>query len=257
LNYLIRIGPFLQGGLVKRFILLAVVLAGCGKIPPSPTSPTMTPTTAAEPSVINIVVSPAELPIEGGTALITFEVLARYTGVPNARVALSVTDGTLAATELTTDTTGHAKTEWTGSRTASLTATLGELSRTVTVRVLEPIALPPPSQKPPPQPSPSPDTQPLPPPPPSPTVRLDAPAVVAAGTKIEFTARVVSGLLPGEVVRAYSWDWDSTGSIDAITPDGSATHAFTTFGTYRVTVVVSTSSGRTASASAQVIVTGG
>ena len=66
-------------------------------------------------------------------------------GVRDAAVALSVSGGTLDTNRATTDASGHAKVQWTGTTTTMVTATLEEIRGTDTLIAVDvPAAGPPP-----------------------------------------------------------------------------------------------------------------
>lgn len=243
---------------MRRSILLALIClaAACRGPLPNP-APLLSPTwTNPAPTRLSLVPSPGELPIGGGTARIHIETVAGYARVAaHVPVSIEASEGSLSATQVTTDNTGHAVVEWTGTRTTRLTARAGEgLEETVELRVHTPPVLPPPSTPRPPSPPPPPLPQP-PPPLALPTVQLaaSAPTVPAGGT-LTFTA-TVSGL-SGESVRYYQWDLDGDGSEEATTTSGVRTSApYTGHGPVTTRVIVTTTSGRVASGGLTIIVT--
>src|SRR3954470_16173204 len=139
--------PFLAIG------VLLIGLAGCHGIE-HPTAPAPVPARSQTPLKVSVVMSPAELPAGGGSALLIVEALgADGSGVETA-VTLNASGGELGTSQLRTDRTGHATGSWVGTQTATLTATAGDVIAISALRVIEPTKLPPPSVPPPPTPTP-------------------------------------------------------------------------------------------------------
>jgi hypothetical protein len=225
-------------------IALAVLAVSCGGIPPNPTSPIVSTPATSTPRLINIITDPGTLPVGGGTALIRVEVIGMNgSGVQNVTLALSVTGGTLAADRAVTDGTGHAKVEWSGTQTETITAALGELVAVTSIPVeVPPVALPP-STPPsaPPAPAPPPPSTPL-PPTPGPdvlTVFLGAsPDQAIEGATVTFTATPRG--LSNENVSSYEWDFDGDGTNDATSAANTQATTYTTHGVKSAKVTIRT-----------------
>jgi hypothetical protein len=231
--------------------VLLIGLAGCHGIEHL-TAPAPAPERSQTPVKMFVVMSPGELPVGGGSALLIVEA----TGVDGlgveTPVTLNASGGELGTSELRTDKTGHATGSWAGTQTATLTATAGDVIAVSSLRVIEPTKLPPPSEPRPPTPQPEPT--PLPTPAPSLSVSVSAtPSQVAVGGTSTLSA-TVSNLRAGETVIAYQWDWEGDKTVDDTGIDASRAHVFPTDGIIAPTVHVLTSSGRSATGSGQVIV---
>jgi hypothetical protein len=240
--------------------LVAFLSTGCGGIPPSPVSPPVTATGASSaPRVINIVIDPGTLPIGGGTALIRLEVIGvNGSGVRDAAVALAVSGGNLEAEQAVTDATGHAKVEWTGTKSEIVTATIGELAAVTTIRVdVPPAPIPPGNPVPPPVP-PTPPTdpptdQPQPPQIPGLEVFLAAsPEQAIEGQTVTFTATARG--LSNENVTSYQWDFDGDGTSDATSSVPTSATAYATHGVKPARVTIRTTAGRSASGTRSVTI---
>jgi hypothetical protein len=240
--------------MIRRCALLlasALVLSACHGIEPTPTSPA--PSARSQtPVKMFVSMSPAQLPVGGGSALLIVEALGADGSGVETSVSLSASGGELGTSQLQTDRTGHATGSWAGKETATLTATAGEVVAISSLRVIEPTKLPPPSVPPPPTPTPEPT--PLPPIPPALTVSVAAsPARVPVGGSSTLTV-TVGNLNAGETVTAYQWDWEGDKTIDDTGIDPSRAHVFPVDGVIAPVVRVLTSSNRSASATGQVIV---
>jgi hypothetical protein len=224
--------------------LMAAACEGPAPNPPSPLAPSAA--SAAIPTRINIVVSPAELPPGGGTAIVRIETVAGTSqAAPNARVALSASAGELEASEVTTDSTGHAQVSWSGTTSTTITARYGEIEATGRISIVVPNALPPPSQPRPPAP--------VPPPPPPPPVVLSAtinstPANPTTLDVVTLTVQLQNS--DGSAVPAiatYAWTGVQAGQATVASP----AQTFPA-GTNAVGVTVTTADGRTLQATANV-----
>lgn len=240
--------------------LVAFLSTGCGAIPPSPVSPPVTATGASSaPRVINIVIDPGTLPIGGGTALIRLEVIGvNGSGVREATVTLAVSGGNLEAEQAVTDATGHAKVEWTGTKSEIVTATIGELAAVTTIRVdVPPAPIPPGNPVPPPAP-PTPPTdpptdQPQPPQIPGLEVFLAAsPEQAIEGQTVTFTATARG--LSNENVSSYQWDFDGDGTSDATSSVPTSATSYATHGVKPARVTIRTTAGRSASGTRSVTI---
>jgi hypothetical protein len=123
-----------------------------------------------------------------------------------------------------------------GTFTARVTATGGAISGTGTASVTV--------------------TPPPPPPPPTLTISLTGSAnSVPTGSAINFTA-TAGGFAVGETVTAYQWDLDDTAGFEGTSTTNTRTSAaYTVAGLFVATVKVTTSTGRTASATFHYVVT--
>jgi PKD repeat protein len=93
------------------------------------------------------------------------------------------------------------------------------------------------------------------PPPPLSVALTFSPATVPAGTATTATA-TVTGLATSETVASYQWDFNTaTPAMDATTLTGTRAHTYATHGVYTARVTITTSTGRTVSGDAQIIVT--
>jgi hypothetical protein len=231
--------------------VLLIGLAGCHGIE-HPTEPAPVPARSQTPVKMSVVMSPAELPAGGGSALLIVEALGADGSGVETPVTLSASGGELGASQLQTDRTGHATGSWAGTQTATLTATAGAVSAVSSLRVIEPTKLPPPSVPPPPTPQPEPT--PLPTPVPALSVTVTAsPASIPVGGSTTLSA-TVNNLLPGEVVTAYQWDYDGDKTVDETSVSSSRSHAYATDGIIAPTVRVLTSTNRSSSGTGQVVV---
>lgn len=234
--------------------LCALSLVACdGPEHLPPTSPAPPPVVASR---LTLIASPPELPIGGGTARIRIEATgANGQPSPGATVTLSATDGAFDETTAQTDSTGHASVLWTTTKGATVHARTGDVETSLSVRVLEPPVIPPPSPIPPPTPTPPPDP-PIPPIPPGPSivVTLSAPSTFPVDQKLTVTASV-SGLPSGDGVLAYQWDETNDGSNEATTTVNAYTFSYTSHGVKRVKCTVLSRQGLTSSGTAQIIIT--
>jgi hypothetical protein len=233
-------------------LVLLLGAVGCHGIEHlSPTAPAPARSTTA--ARLTVVTSPGQLPIGGGSALLTVEALSADGSGVITPVDLSVSGGTLAVSRVTTDTTGHATASWDGTATATLTATSGDVVTITAIRVTEPATLPPPSVPPPPTPQPTPE--PLPIPAPALSMTLNAsPLQVAVGSSTTLTVSP-QNLNPGEFVTAYQWDWEGTGTtFDETTTGNSRAHIYAADGIKAPIVRILTSSGRSSIGTGRVIV---
>lgn len=249
---------------------LAIVVTGCNGITPTaPSAPAVPRITTPTSVVLNA--SPGELPIGGGTATIGVAVSAADgQGVDNITVMLTASSGALETGSVTTDRWGKATLTWSGTETATITGTAGELVGVGRIPVNVAIAPPPPSSPPPPRPTPVPDPPPPPPPPiptppppppvpvvPAVSVTLSAtPQQVTLGSAIDFTATASTVGSTGAIL-SYTWDWDET-TIPATPDETSAgntrSHQYATVGTRTVKVTVTTANGQTGSATLTIAV---
>lgn len=232
-------------------LVLLVGLAGCHGIQATPTSPSA-PARSQAAVVIHLVPTPGELPAGGGSANITVEALGADGLGVSAPVTLAASEGSLATEAVTTDRTGHAVASWQGTKTTQVTATSGETVSILTLKVLTPVALPPPSVPPPPTPQPTPEPTPV--PVPALLASISAsPSSIAVGSSTTLTASVTN-LESGEVVTAYQWDFDGDKTIDETSVSPSRAHVYATDGIAAPTVRVMTSKPRSAVGTGQVIV---
>lgn len=232
-------------------VALTFALSACHDIE-HPTAPTPAPARSQTPVKMFVVMSPGELPVGGGSAVLIVEATgADGLGVETS-VTLNASGGELGTSELRTDKTGHATGSWAGTQTATLTATAGDVIAVSSLKVNEATKLPPPSEPRPPTPQPEPT--PIPPSAPSLGVSVVAtPSQIAVGGTSTLSA-TVSNLRAGESVIAYQWDWEGDKTVDDTGIDASRAHVFPTDGIITPIVRVLTSSGRSASATGQVIV---
>jgi hypothetical protein len=230
------------------------VLSACHGIEYPPTSPTP-PARSQTPVKMFVTMSPGELPVGGGSARLIVEALGADGSGVETPVTLSASGGELGAAQLQTDRTGHVTGSWVGTQTATLTATAGDVVAISSLRVSEPIKLPPPSV--PPAPTPTPTPEPLPTPTPALSLVIDAsPLQVAAGTATTLSASV-SNLRAGESVTAYQWDYEGAGkgtTFDETSVANARAHVYATDGIRNPIVLVLTSAGRSVTGTGRVIV---
>lgn len=253
-----RVQRKLLHGRRSGIIVIACLLAaGCHGIQPNPTSPSAVVTSPVTPTAIQIVVTPGELPIGGGTATLVISTVASSGTVvaPGVTVSLRVDGGELSTSNVTTDETGHARLTWTGTKKATVTAESGSLTNTATIGVNEPVVFPPDTP-----PAPRPTPPPLPPQPPQPpqpdplTLSVTpVPQQVVVNTPVTLTA-TVGKLQPGEVVLAYNWDWNGDEVIEETSAGPSRGHIYSTDGIKGPKVQALTNQGRSAIASTRVYV---
>lgn len=243
----VRVGTF-------ALILLASGVTACSK---SPTAPTPQPPAEAPlGTAAAIFLTPAswDLPANGGSLELVIATSANDVGsvvAANVPVTLSASSGELTVSELRTDSTGHARTTWSGTRSATITARAGDALGTSTIRVANSPAPPPnpnpnPNPNPGPAPDPAPGPQPAPtPPPPSNGVSVfwaSTPASPIVGEPATFTATVTSR--PEAPVASYAWDFNEDGVTDATS--ATPTQTFTRSGRIGVSLTVTLVDDRTA-----------
>jgi hypothetical protein len=233
------------------------VLIACNAVE-YPVSPAINQTpTGPAPTRLTLLVSPSELPQEGGTAMVHVETSVGGLRVaPGIRVTLNASAGSLERTEITTDATGHASLAWSGSQAAIVMAAAGELQASAEIRLAVPQAAPPPPT--PPSPPPAPPANPIPTPTPTPAppplapwplqVALEARSATARrNIDIIFVATVnPHSLGGGETIVGYQWDWDDDGTDDATSMANAIGHGYPTHGIYTARVTARTSLGRAA-----------
>ncbi len=225
---------------MRRAILAAIGLsAACHGIehPASLTSPTAT----VAANALTLVAIPPQLPAGGGT--VTIDVGVMPSDGRGATVTLQASGGTLARSTVTTDSSGHARVEWSGDRSSAITAASGGLGGSVTVNVAggtNPAPTPP-------DPNPNPSPEPTPPTPNGTiSVGIDAgPSPAYAGDPMRFAVGVQ--ILPPAAVTSIRWDFDQDGQPDATNWTPAWTYAAP--GSHAVTVVVTTADGRRGEAS--------
>lgn len=209
---------------MRRWVLgpsLVLLLAGCSKSA-APTAPTPTPTPTG-PAVEDIRVTPslATLPAAGSVDVMVETVaLHPFAAAPRVQVALSASSGSLSATDVTTDATGHARVTWTGTTSATITARAADIVGTGTVTVQN-TAPPTPTPTPTPTPSPSPTPEPTPTPSPSPTpTPTPAPAPRPAG---DLVATIVAAPANPDADQAVTFSVSLASTTGAAVPAIAAT----------------------------------
>jgi PKD repeat protein len=85
------------------------------------------------------------------------------------------------------------------------------------------------------------------------TVSAGGPYTGQVGIPVSFTGQIISGFLPAGVTAQYIWNFGN-GQTGA---GQSTSHAYTSAGTFTVTLTVTTSAGQTGSATTTVTVGGG
>ena len=242
-------------GRVRVGSLVVILLASaCSKSPTSPAPQPPPPAPLGTAAAIFLSPSSWDLPAEGGSLEITIATTGNEAGsavAANVPVTLSASSGELSASELRTDSTGHASVTWTGRSSATITARAGDVVGESRVNVKD-SGPPPPTPNPNPGPSPAPQPGPAPgpapgpePAPPSNGVSVfwsSTPASPTVGEPATFTATVSSR--PEAAVASYAWDFNEDGATDSTS--ATPTHTFTTSGRIGVTVTVTLVDGRTA-----------
>ena len=230
---------------------LLLLVCACSEIPASPTAAPSIKTEVIA-TRITLVPSPAQLPVGGGTLRITVGVSGGGGALPapGVRVTLNASSGTLDRGEVVTDSSGYGRVDWTGSESATLTGTAGDLSTSVVLMVAPAPSVPPLSSPPPPAPVPQPPAPVL----PALAVTVTpAAASVLMNTAQTYTA-ATTNLDAGETVISYAWIFETPGGS---VPGGGRvqSYTYTTDGAKTPQVTVLTSAGRTATGSGTVTVT--
>lgn len=242
----------------RLFVVGLLFVSACGSVPANPSAPS--PEVAVEPltpTSLLVVPGPGELPAGGGTARVWIEVTSGSRPAAGTVVSLRVTAGDLERTEVAMDRTGHATVNWNLAQTATVIATVGDLTASDTLKVAEPFV---PPVSPPFTPAPTPPAPPPPAPPPPPVdpatilgvTLTPTSAAIPAGTPQVYTA-TVANLQAGETIVAYQWEFE-TGAT-ATTTTNTRSFAYTTHGIKTPRVSIVSSSGRTAGGSGSVVVT--
>lgn len=240
---------------------LSIALAGCNGITPTaPSAPSAPRITTPTQVVVNA--SPGELPIGGGTATIGIAVSAADgQGVDNITVAITASTGSLERSSVITDRTGHASVTWSGTETATITGTAGELVGIGSIPVNVAYVPPPPSTPRPPPPAPKPDPPtpdpppiPVPPPTPAVVVTLSADHQTVGQTHPVIFAAAVSLIGDTGAILSYTWDWDDAAARDETSADPTRTHTYASEGVRTVKVTVTTANGQTGSATLTIAV---
>jgi hypothetical protein len=192
---------------------------------------------AAAVDALTLRASPGSVPATGGTVNITAQVTSvggtngstavaggLMSGVP---VSFSTTAGTLSGTRETTDANGEATVRLTTDANATVTATAGTKSGTVTIQALNPV------------------------PTPSIEVASTSSTATSAGQLWRFTATVSDNTAVGSPIK-YEWTFGDGTSADTNGP--SIGHVYTQDLTvYTVTVRAVFANGSSVSASTQII----
>ena len=242
-------------------VVLSAFTVACGEIPPSPTAPETpvvvpnTPVTAPQVTRLSMVPFLGHLyQPDGGFAELNLFAGDSQRGVAQVTIALSATAGTLSATEIATDDRGYATVRWSGTKDATVRASVGDLVQTVTI--VAPIPTPPPpAPRPRPTPTPTPDPTPAPPALPAFVAVLTAQNPSVAVNAVQTYTVAVSDLQLNESVVSYSWQFEEGLAAAATTVVPTRAFTYTTHGTKRPQVTVATSLGRTLTASTSVVVT--
>ncbi len=166
---------------------------------------------------ISLATNPGSLPPAGGTsellAVVTDDENRRLQGVP---VTFSANAGTLRDSTVVTDHNGEARTVLTATRETTVTATVGGVSQTATVRVTS-----------------------------APLITVSGPpTVVGEGENATFTVGVQTGA-NGDPIREVTINFGDgvTQSLGAFTGTRTVSHVYSRAGTYRVEVTVTDTGG--------------
>lgn len=225
---------------------LACLTAACTGTAPTAATPVVTTQAAASPATAAIFLTPNswDLPADGGTLDITVVTAASASGnvpAPDVTVSLSTTSGTLSNDAPRTDKTGHAHVTWQGTSSATITARVGDVSGTASIRV----PAPPTTTTPVPIPKPNPDPKDPPPTDVSLFVEVAAvPRVTNASTPVAFSAQVREHdqRTPASGPFTYAWDFNQDGIADSTL--AQPTHLFPPADHWNVTVTVTDARGR-------------
>lgn len=166
---------------------------------------------------ISLAPNPGSLPPGGGTteilAVVTNDENRRLEGVP---VSFSANAGALRDSTVVTDRNGEARTVLTATRETIVTATVGAVTQTVTVRVTS-----------------------------APLITLSGPpTAIGEGENATFSVGVQTGA-NGDPIREVSINFGdgSTQSLGALTGTRSVSHVYSRAGTYRVEVTATDTGG--------------
>lgn len=228
-------------------ILFTIYSAACtGKSPAAPTPQPGPPPTPATAAAIFLAPDSWDMPVGGGALEVIVRTAANTVGnapAAHVTVALATSSGTLSASSVVTDGTGHARVTWSGTSSATITATANDVVGTSRIRVASPAPTPPPVPAPGPSPGPGPGPSPEPTPPAS-RLLVDifaSPRGGDATTPITFTARVLTNDGSPTGALTYAWNFgDGTTSTEA-----SPTHLFRPADHWTVTLRVTSADGRT------------
>lgn len=177
---------------------------------------------AAAVERVAVTAAPQALPGTGGTATITARVEdADGNGLGGVPVSFSTTRGSLNTTNATSDSNGAVSVQLTTTQEATVTASAGGVSATVTVTLK-----------------------------PRTTVAITAPGAATVGVPASFVVTPGAGSIVTEVVVRFS-DGDSQ-SLGSITGATQLAHVFRAPGVATVTATATDSEGQTGTASAQV-----
>jgi hypothetical protein len=172
--------------------------------------------------------SAGSVPATGGAVTITARVNATGGGpLGGVPVTFSTTAGSLSATRENTDGTGEASTRLTTDANATVTATAGTKSGTVTIQALNPVA--------------------------TPTITLAGAGATAtsAGQIWTFTATVANNAAVGSPTK---FEWNFGDGVTQTTNGPSIQHAYTReLQVYTATVTATFANGTTVNASTDII----
>ena len=242
-------------------VVTLLCIVSCSKSS-TPTTPTPPPSPPPDGTAAAIFLTPNswDLPPGGGSLEITIATAAHVAGnvaAAHVPVSLRASDGQLSDTESRTDSTGHARVTWTGSRSATITARAGDAEGVAIIRVQsETPNLPPgpgPNPNPNPGPTPNPNPSPGPAPRPTPPGRSPAGDLVAtiipslvnpdANETVRFTTVLASS--NGSAVPAIDeYVWDVNGDRLPDRWEASPTTTYAAAGAYIVELELHTADNR-------------
>ena len=234
-----------MGRLRRLAPLLILVWATDCKAPQHlpPTAPN--PPVAQTPTRLSLALSPPELPVGGGTVVLRVEATAvNGSPAPQARVAISASDGTLQADHVMTDETGHGRVEWAVKTNATVRASVGDLVAEATIKVQTPPTTPPSPSPPAPTPPVPAPPDPSPPTPGSPGLRVTFFAVsppVRANVPAQFHFSVNPA---GTAIKAVAWDFNADNAIDS--ESALPRWTFSEVGRAHISVTVTSAAGEIA-----------
>ncbi len=162
---------------------------------------------------VTVRANPATVPVAGGTVDIIATVVGENNAVLNGvLVSFSTNRGTLSATSATTNAAGEARVQLTTNREATVTASVGSRSGTVTVGILAPA-----------------------------TVTLAASSSPVVGQPMTLTVTPATGTAPRVVVN---WGDGSETDLGIVSAERKVTHTYGESGSYSI-VATATDSGDT------------
>jgi len=222
-------------------VLCVLPIAACHGIQRS-TSPE--PVAAAPASVSAVTLSPDhwELPPGGGSLDLVITTTGNTAGnvaAPHVVVLLRTSGGTLSASSVETDFTGHARVTWSGAASATITAEAADILATSRITVRDGSGPFPPPVPPPPPGDPTPGD------PAALIVSLYpvyGPVVATVPVTFAGAARDYTGALVPDAT--YDWDFNGDGVVDRSGSDRAPVVTFPSAGRFVILLVAHAPDGR-------------